>query len=348
MQKGPKLRPEVVWSLVAVVLLALLPLFACGGEEPQMEVVGEATMQAGSDYEVSLPPALPALEGAEESVKQPSEVTPPREVSYEEAEAAFAERRYDEAAELFRLYSERKPANPWGYYMLGLSAWKSGDRVSAEDAFETALELNPGHVKSWLNLARVLLDEARADEALEKVEEALALDPGSGVALRLQGRVHHQLGQTEEAIDAYRQAILIDDRDAWSMNNMGLILIEEERFEEALPALARAVEIDDGNAIFHNNLGIALERTGHYRAAEDAFKAVLGLDDTYAKAELNLQRVETLLESPELLPVDLAELARSFEDEVAGWREGVAYREWPDEVDLEPIVVSAADTTSKQ
>ena len=343
MQKGPKFRPEVVWSLAAVALLALLPLVGCGGEEPQLEVAGETTMQAGSDYEVSLPPVLPALEDSGELADEVPVVGPPREVTYEEAETAFAERRYDEAVELFTLYAERKPENPWGYYMLGLSAWKSGDGLVAEDAFEAALELDPRHVKSWLNLARVLLDEERSEEALEKVEEALALDPESSVALRLQGRSYHQLGKVEEAIDSYRQAILIDDRDVWSMNNMGLILIEEERFQEALPALARAVEIEVDNVIFHNNLGIALERTGHYRAAEDAFRAVLEIDDTYAKAELNLQRVVELEEDPELLPVDLAELARSFVDEVEGWREGVAYREWPDWVELEPFIVSDPD-----
>jgi tetratricopeptide (TPR) repeat protein len=236
--------------------------------------------------------------------------------------------------------------------MLGLSAWKSDQHGLAEDAFQSALELDPYHVKSWINLARVLLDQERSEEALEMIDEALAIEPESSVGLRLQGRAYHQLGRLDEAIDSYRQSILIDNSDGWSMNNMGLILIEQERFEEALMPLARAVELEPEIPIFHNNLGVALERTGHYRAAEDAFRSVLTLDETYLKAEVSLARIEGVEEDPYTLPVDIAELARSFIDEVEGWREAVAYREFPDwvetdEVDplLETVAITTIDTT---
>jgi Flp pilus assembly protein TadD len=82
-------------------------------------------------------------------------------VSYEEADSAFRAGRYDEAARLFARYTEGKPENPFGHYMLGLSAWKSRDHTGAEAAFERALALDPDHVKSYLNLARVLLEVGR-------------------------------------------------------------------------------------------------------------------------------------------------------------------------------------------
>ena len=47
----------------------------------------------------------------------------PRIVTYDEAEAAFRSGSYAEATELFGSYVETKSENPWGYYMLGLSAW---------------------------------------------------------------------------------------------------------------------------------------------------------------------------------------------------------------------------------
>ena len=355
MQDGLKFRSEVVWSIAALLLVALLPLAAagCGGEDTRRADAGaQARRDAPDPYELTLPPAEPEtmLESGEpvESIETTPVVAPepPRPVTYAEAESAFLESRYDEAVELFASYTDRRSENPWGYYMLGLSAWKAGDNLHAEDSFDRALELDPTHVKSWLNLGRVLLDEGRAEEALEMIDEALALEPESSVGFRLQGRAYHQRGLLDDAVDSYRQAILIDDSDEWSMNNMGLVLIEQERFDEALPPLARAAELAPDNAIFHNNLGVALERTGHYRAAEDVFRSVLAIDETYVKAEISLLRVEELKESPDVLPVDLAELARSFVDEVEGWRESVAYREWPDWVELDPVIVSSADTTT--
>jgi Tfp pilus assembly protein PilF len=347
-----RFRAEVIWSVALVLLLALsVALAGCGGEDSSGADASVRGTQA-STPQAQLPPppdeyGPPAPQETEARVTVPE---PRGEVTYEEAEGVFFERRYDEAADLFALYTERKSENPWGYYMLGLSAWKAGDPERAEQAFGEALELDPGHVKSWLNLSRVLLDEGRAEEALTKIEEALAIDPESGIALRLQGRAYHQLGRREEAIESYRQAILIDDQDAWSMNNMGLILIEEERFAQALPALARAVELRDDVAIFHNNLGVALERAGFYRAAEQAFKAAIALDGSYDKASVSLARVETLVERPGLDPVDLGVLAQSFIEEVETWRETVAMEERTELVEPEPIVVSEAqaDTTEKK
>lgn len=349
--KGMKQRPEVVWSAAALALLFLLPLFVgCGGNEKASDSQrGERTAQLPPDVRMPPPAEQPQ---AEEITAEPVVVEPeaPREVTYKEAESVFLEKNYEEATELFTLYTDRRSENPWGYYMLGLSAWKSGQLGLAETALQTALELDPRHVKSWINLARVLLDEERADEALEMVDEALALEPESSVAYRLRGRALHQSGRLDDAIDAYRQAILIDDADVWSMNNMGLVLIEQERFEEALPPLARAVGLEPGIPIFFNNLGAALERTGHYRAAEDAFRSVLALDDGYMKAEISLARVTDMVEDAATLPVDLAELSRSFVDEVEGWREAVAYRESTDSAGVEgvglvePIAVSLVDT----
>jgi tetratricopeptide (TPR) repeat protein len=173
-------------------------------------------------------------------------------VTYAQAEAAYFEKCYDEAAQMFAQYTERKPENPWGHYMLGLSAFKSGELETAEQAFDRTLELDPLHVKSWLNSSRVLLD-SRPEDALIRIDEALAIDPGSSDAYRLNGRALYKLERVEEAIEAYRHAIRLDDRDAWSMNNLGLILIEEGRYDEALPPLALAVQLRDNVAVFRSS-----------------------------------------------------------------------------------------------
>ena len=54
--------------------------------------------------------------------------------------------------------------------MLGLSAWKSGDLAKSESAFEVALRIDPKHVKSYVNLSRVLIEQKRLDEAIEQVD----------------------------------------------------------------------------------------------------------------------------------------------------------------------------------
>jgi tetratricopeptide (TPR) repeat protein len=283
-------------------------------------------------YEAQTPVAAAEPEQPAATVPEP-----PREVSYEEAEAAYLERRYKEAQDLFERYTERKVGNPWGYYMLGLSAWKAGDIETAEAAFEEAIALDGKHVKSYCNLARVLLDAGRADEAMEKIDAALEIDPESNVAYRLKGRALHQSGLAEEALGAYRRALVIDDTDAWAMNNMGLILIESGRYEEALRPLARAIEIKEDAAVFRNNLGMALECTGRFRAAEEAYNAACTIDLMYDKAYANFERVEQVEQDPGVEQVDLASVAAAFAEEIEQWRIALA-------AETEPPDTVAADT----
>ncbi len=233
-------------------------------------------------------------------------------VEYSAAESAYFAGNYAEAGRLFESYIGAHPRSVEGNYMLGLSRWKQGELKPAEAALRQSLELRPEHVKALVNLARVLVDDGRAQEALEPAAKAVDLDPANGAAQRVRGRVFHTLGMTEQAIASYEQALTIDDRDAWALNNLGLLLLEENRFEEAIPPLARATQIGGEVACFHNNLGIALERTGHFGAAAVAYGQALAADSTYSKAATNLARVEGLKEQPGLAEIDLASLGAGF------------------------------------
>ncbi|MFQ5510684.1 MAG: tetratricopeptide repeat protein [Candidatus Krumholzibacteriia bacterium] len=343
LQKLKAFRGVILGIGGIVVLVLSITALGCGSDKtaddegiivrnPQQRVPVSTVTPPRSVDSVTAPILEPEADVA-------SAPEPAKEVTYEDAEAAFHEARYDAAVELFTRYTDRKGENPWGHYMLGLSSWKAGDPVGAERAFGRALELDPRHVKSWLNAGRVLLDLGSPQDALARVERALELDPESNAGYRLQGRALHELGQTEEAVAAYRRAIQIDHEDAWSMNNLGLVLIRDERFDEALPALARAVELRGDVASFFNNLGMALERTGHFRAAEEAYRSAVTIDVSYEKAAANLGRIEAVLQDPTLEPVDLGVLARSFVDEIEGWSDTVVAVEPTESVEPDAVVI---------
>jgi len=311
---------RLIAGIAGVLLLAVLSaaVVGCGGD--RQEKKQQVTVRTKQPTTPRPAPVTPPAQVAQAPapVAAPAVPEPPREVSFEEAEAAYFDRDYAEATDLFTRYTERKPDNPWGHYMLGLSAWKAGKFETAEQAFERTLALDRSHVKSWLNLSRVLLDTSRPEEALASIDEAVALDPQSGTAYRLRGRALYQIGRTDDAIGACRRALQLDPADAWAMNNLALVLIETDRCEEALPALARAVELRDDVAVFFNNLGMALERTGHFRAAEEAYAKATALDATQEKAAENLARISDVREDLDVMPVDLAALAQRFADELAG------------------------------
>jgi Flp pilus assembly protein TadD len=303
-------------TLMLPSLLSVAAL-ACGGpsgsERKDTAAGGPATTTSVAAGNVTTPtPAEPIAPTAEAA-----------KVSYSDAESVFTSGRYREAAELFGRYVEQRPENPWGHYMLGLAAWKSGDLVRAEQAFGEALVRDPAHVKSLLNSSRVLLALDRPQEALERVETALEIDPASSEALRIKGRALHESGDLDGAILAYRAALAADERDSWAMNNLGLIYLQQGRAEEALGPLARAVELRGNAPVFHNNLGIALERTGHAAAARKAFEAALAVDSTYGKAAVSLARVTAMTDTVSGDAVDLPALAATFKAQVRMWRDSI-------------------------
>jgi tetratricopeptide (TPR) repeat protein len=235
-------------------------------------------------------------------------------VSFGDGEAAYQSKNYGEATKLFEQYIERRPDNSWGHYMLGLSAWKSGDLVKSEAAFETALRIDPRHMKSLVNLSRVLIEQKRYDDAIVKLTAAEDVDPESATVPRLMARAHSAKGEFEQAVDAYRRAIALDGSDAWSMNNLGLLYLEQGFVEDALPYLAKAVMMKEKVAAFHNNLGMALEHQGRFVAAATAYKGALTADPGYKKATQNLARVEAVKSGPEE-PFDLAAVARGTDED---------------------------------
>jgi tetratricopeptide (TPR) repeat protein len=214
-------------------------------------------------------------------------------ITFVDGEAAFHAGQYTDAKTIFEGYVVTHPKNAFGHYMLGLSAWKANDLSGAERAFNAALAIDSNHVKSLVNLSRVLIEQKRYDDAIGTLTKAGDIDPKSSDVQRLLGRTYHSKRMLADAETAYRLAIDLDDKDAWSMNNLGLVLLEQKRAADALPLLTKAVELKKDVAAFYNNLGMALEQTGQFKAAQ-AYADAMKTDPFYEKAKQNLARVSVI------------------------------------------------------
>jgi len=323
----------------AVALLLAVPFVAGACDVPGYDSAKAPSAESQSEARMVPASTTTTMPAASTTTTIAAAFTGP--VSFEEAEAAYRDKRYEEAFGMFSAYAKDRPGNAWGRYMQGLSAWKSGHLDDAAAAFVVALEIDPAHEKSLENLARVYLDLGRPSDALVQAKQAAELNPSSGSAFRLIGRAHGELGDVDAAVEAYHRSLVVDDFDAWSMNNLGFVLIQAGRFDEAVPALARAVELRDDIAMFHNNLGIALERSGYPGTAAKAFGRALEVDSTYEKATTNLARVTDHVVGAVEEDVDLEFLARLFAQDIARWRDAA------EPVVVEPVAESSPPLTNE-
>ena len=307
------------------MVAALLTAAACGSDREDAVSIGSDSQVQATVVQADAPVttttvALPSTGSALVSTSTDSSTGTPSSVTFGDAERVFRLGDYKGAADMFASYTTRMPANPWGHYMMGISAWRAGDHGRAESALRRAVEIDGKNVKSVVNLARVLLEERKASDALDFALEAVRLAPENGEAWRVLGNAHSELRMSDAAADAYKKAIAIDPEDAQTMNNLGLLRIQQGEYMAALYPLARATELKPGVASFQNNLGVALERAGYLMFAADAYRAALTADEKYEKARVSLERVEPLAANAEIIPLDLPALAADFTEEVMRWQ----------------------------
>jgi len=148
-------------------------------------------------------------------------------------------RTFDRAAAYFEAETTARPENAWTQYMLGLSAWKSGDLETAETALRRSAELDGMSVKARVNLSRVLNDGGAFEQALEAAESAIAIDEGSASGLFLKARSLYNLSRAAEAATAIEASLAVDPGNAYAHNLGGLIHLEADRTVDVEVFVAR-------------------------------------------------------------------------------------------------------------
>lgn len=308
------------WLAMVLALACFVAAAACGGDD-EGSAPGDA--RAIDTWVVAQEPDWQTVPAVDEIDSVPAE-TPPsapiapaegRAVSWGDAEGAFEEGRYGEAIDLFSLYTEEHPTNPWGHYMLGLSGWKAGHLDVAETHLLESIGLAPDDVKSRVNLARVLIEAGRPADAVEQAGAAEELDPGSIQAKRVHARALAENGDHAGALDKYQDALWINPDDVWSLNNIGYLLIQEGSYDDAIGPLALAARVDSTNVTFLNNFGSALEGAGFPVAALAAFRSAAEIDPG-SKAAESARRLEERVEPDAVPEVTRSELAQAYREEL--------------------------------
>lgn len=120
----------------------------------------------------------------------------------------------DLAIERFRESNRIRP-NEMAYFNLAQIELERGNSLQAKVYFARALEANPYHAITKINLAPLLLNEGRVADAKLLLDEAELLEPDNSTLLYNKGVVLETMGQTAEALEYYRKALEIvpDDEE---------------------------------------------------------------------------------------------------------------------------------------
>ena len=114
----------------------------------------------------------------------------------------------------------------------------------AREAYQRALELDPGLADAHVNLGRQLHIAGELGRAEPHYREAVRLEPDDPTPHFNLGVLLEEVGRREEAVLAYRQAILRDPEFADAHCNLGLLLEGLGRRQEAVRHLMAARKLN--------------------------------------------------------------------------------------------------------
>src|SRR5688572_8698693 len=157
-------------------------------------------------------------------------------MSQEEARSR-AERAIRRALELDDSLAEAHSSLGW---------WKvehEWNWTEAEQAFQRAIELNPGDGVARARYGRTLGYLGRFEEAIKELQRALELDPLSAPVNAYLGQVYLFAKQYDRAAEELQRAAGINPDHALIRHNLGELYLAQGRFAEAIPELERSVEL---------------------------------------------------------------------------------------------------------
>ena len=174
--------------------------------------------------------------------------------------------RYGEAAEWFRKYLELVPTSAYAHHWIAICHLRRGDRDAALREAEAALVIDPRFSDARVLRGGVLAARGDHAGAIGELRRAVETDPAKPV-LRLDlAKVLGEAGRGDEARAEYEGALRLKPDYAPALVGLGALQAQQGDLDGALRSLTRALEInaEDDEARF--NRASVLERTG--RAAE--------------------------------------------------------------------------------
>lgn len=162
--------------------------------------------------------------------------------------------RLSKALEFYERSLQRDPSNAEIYKSLGLLASKLGLLPTAEKFMRLYLRMAPNAKGGAVQLAAILRDQSRFEDAIELLRQAIYAEP--------------------------------ENADLW--NALGTAVMESGDAAEAATFHAEALRLKPGYARAHHNLAHVLELTGDVESALTHFKAAI--DNAQSESDLVVSR----------------------------------------------------------
>lgn len=144
-----------------------------------------------------------------------------------------------------RRLTERQPADPAGWRVLGYVEAARKSFKDAEQALLHAISLAPKDALSWEHLGWLYRSAGDCTRAVAALQESLAIDAASPRPRMMLANSLADLGKTKDAIAEYQRVLAHQPDHVRAHNNLANLLAEQRRLKPAAGHYARAAALSD-------------------------------------------------------------------------------------------------------
>ena len=198
---------------------------------------------------------------------------------------------YDNALEYADLSLKDDLFNSESYFLKGLIFEEKGNEERAISSWQTAVEQDPDHIKSYLRLA-LAYAEKNDPLVIDYTNNILDIDSSNIEALYTQAMYQQENDMLNEAMKNYTKIMKINPNMREAPYNMGYIhLVYLKLYNEAKGYFEKSIKIDPKYHEAYYNYGYCFELLGDIQNAEKIYKKALDVKPDYTAAANGLNRV---------------------------------------------------------
>ena len=207
--------------------------------------------------------------------------------------------------------AETVDTQAWAFYLQGLLHREQGTPPglsNAEEAFRSALEIEPAYQMARVGLAGVWLEtDADGDTESSPVENArdalataLQASPELPDAYGLLSYIRRNHDwDWRGSLEAAERAISLNPGDPELMSTASLAMFTLGQFDQALELLEASVRQDPINLSRRLRLGLLQEFSGEYEKSLSSYRQVIGLNPDFPAVRAYRARVKIIQQKPD-------------------------------------------------
>jgi tetratricopeptide (TPR) repeat protein len=165
-----------------------------------------------------------------------------------------------------------------GFYNEGVRAITSGDPGEAEKMLGFALELDPGHSRAHVAMARLFMERRRFDEAVKELDQAIPVHPKDAELYYHRATAKLAGGHPDRALADYDKAVQLAPREAPYLAGRGLARYRATKDVEGAGAdFEAALKADATSYAAWFNRGMLAHEQKQLEAAERDLRRALSI-----------------------------------------------------------------------